>query len=295
MISRFQAGVLFALAAATALGAITTQAKIVYILGGNALTVMLIRFVSTALITGCIVAGRRYWSSGQPVSGAGRGQLRLTLITGVAWSAGMICYLLSVQTVPVSIAALLFYTYPLMVLGVSVAAGNVRLSAALGALFLAAFVGLGLALLNGEIILELKGVALALLAAVGATLTFFIGARVARQVDPFTLTFRVSVIGLVMILPFAQGHIAFPDGTGLVALGGATACYIIGILCQFAALSRLAPASAAFILNFEPVVSILLASGFLGELLSWRQWLGVSLVLLALLASTWIRESRGMN
>ncbi len=295
MISRFQAGVLFALAAATALGAITSQAKIVYLLGGNALTVMLIRFVLTALITGCIVVGRRYCRSERPALDAGRGQFRLILIIGIAWSAGMICYLLSIQTVPVSIAALLFYTYPLMVLGVSVVAGNVRFSTTLGALFLAAFIGLGLALLNGEIILELKGLALALLAAVGATLTFFIGARVAQQVDPFTLTFRVSVIGLFMILPFVQGQIVFPNGAGLAALGGATACYIIGILCQFAALSRLAPASAAFIFNFEPVVSILLASGFLGEVLSWRQWLGVSLVLLALLSSTWMRGSRRMN
>ncbi|MGI9317539.1 MAG: DMT family transporter [bacterium] len=295
MSSRSYAGILYALAAATALGAITTQAKIVYLHGGNAMTVMLIRFVVTVLVTGLVVFGRRFWRRGHAVSQVQSKQWGLILIVGIAWSAGMICYLMSVQSISVSIAALIFYTYPLMVLGVSVVAGHVRFSAVYGALFVSAFIGLGLALLNGEIELAFHGILLALMAAIGATVTFFIGAKVASQTDPLTLTFMVSVIGLVLILPFIQGHFVSPDTTGWLALGGATVCYVIGILSQFAALSRLAPATAAFVLNFEPVVSIVLAAGFLGELLTWRQWLGVSIVMLTLLVSTRVRTAGNKN
>lgn len=290
--SRFHVGVLYALAAAVSLGAITTQAKIVYSQGGSAVTVLLVRFVVTALITGVWVAGRRYREKHRDGPKLKIKQTGSIILVGFAWSAGMICYLMSVQIISVSIAALIFYTYPLMVLGVTAASGHVRFSIALGGLFVFAFAGLGLALLNGELELQLAGVLLALMAAVGATITFFVGAKVAGQTDPLTLTFKVNVVGLVFIIPFLSGHLDWPNTMGWLALGGATLCYVVGILSQFAALSRLPPATAAFVLNLEPVVSILLAAGVLGELLSLRQWIGVGIVMLTLLGSTRMRTSQ---
>ena len=283
--SKIRAGIILALATAVSLGAITTQAKIVYLQGGNALTVLLVRFVVTSLLTGIWLMGRHFTSHGGVSMGSIR-QSGPTLLVGIAWSVGMLCYLMSVQSISVSIAALIFYTYPLMVLAISVIVGQGKFTVTLIALFVSAFVGLGLALLHGELRLEWEGVALALMAAVGATLTFFVGAKVAINTDPISLTFKVSVIGLLIILPLIWRNLAVPDADGWLALGGATACYVIGILCQFAALARLAPATAAFILNLEPVVSIVLANGFLEESLTVRQWIGVSIVMIVLLAST---------
>lgn len=293
--SRFHVGVLYALAAAVSLGAITTQAKIVYAHGGSAVTVLLVRFVVTALITGVWAAGRQYGKKHRAGPKVKIKQTGSIVLVGIAWSGGMICYLMSVQIISVSVAALIFYTYPLIVLGVTAALGHVRFSAALAALFVFAFVGLGLALLNEELELQLAGVLLALMAAVGATITFFVGAKVAGQTDPVTLTFKVSVVGLVIIIPFLSGHLESPNTMGWLALGGATLCYIVGILSQFAALSRLHPATAAFVLNLEPVVSILLAAGVLGELLSIRQWIGVGIVMLTLLGSTRMSASQIKN
>lgn len=292
--SRLRTGILFALVTAVSLGAITTQAKIVYIQGGNALTVLLIRFVVTSLLTGLWLLGRRF-TSNREVSVTADRRYGLIFLVGIAWSAGMLCYLMSVQTISVSIAALIFYTYPLMVLAVSVIAGQGRLSFSLSALFVSAFIGLGLALLHGDLKLEFYGVALALMAAVGATVTFFVGAKVASSTDPISLTFKVSVIGLVIIVPLLRGHLAFPAVDGWLALCGATACYVVGILCQFAALSRLAPATAAFILNLEPVVSIVLANGFLEESLTVRQWIGVSIVMIVILLSTRVANINRAN
>jgi len=66
---------------------------------------------------------------------------------------------------------------------------------------------------------------------------------------------------------------------GILALGLATLFYLVAILSQFEALARLPAAQAAFLLNLEPVVSILLASMVLNETLSLIQVSGVVLVI----------------
>ncbi len=72
---------------------------------------------------------------------------------------------------------------------------------------------------------------------------------------------------------------------GIIALGAATLCYLVAILSQFQALARLPAARTAFLLNMEPVVSILLAYLVLSETLSILQACGVVLVLTATILS----------
>ena len=82
------------------------------------------------------------------------------------------------------------------------------------------------------------------------------------------------------------GSLALPDsGQGVIALGTATLCYLVAILSQFQALARLPAARAAFLLNLEPVVSILLAYLVLSETLSIMQASGVVLVLSMIILS----------
>ena len=58
--TKTQAGVIFALLTAIGLGSITTQAKIFYADGGNAMTLMLVRFlVSTIVFASLITLKRR--------------------------------------------------------------------------------------------------------------------------------------------------------------------------------------------------------------------------------------------
>jgi drug/metabolite transporter (DMT)-like permease len=70
-----------------------------------------------------------------------------------------------------------------------------------------------------------------------------------------------------------------------LALGLATLFYLVAILSQFQALARLPAARAAFLLNLEPVVSILLASLVLQESLSVVQASGVLLVISVVILS----------
>ena len=289
-VSNIRAGVIFALLTATGLGAITTQAKIIYADGGNAMTVMFTRFLISTLVFGLLLAIKRQ-------SFQVDRQLRLPVIAvGFVWSGAMICYLLSVESISVSLAVLLLYSYPLLVLIYSIMSGQLSPSPLLVLVFFIAFLGLYLALSGGEVKLDATGLVLALLAGLGAAFTFIKGAQVAPRLSPLLLTFWINAIGLLMIIPLVYTQFSLPvSTTGLVSLGAATLFYIIAILCQFQALARLPAATAAFILNLEPVVSILLASIILKEQLSNQQWLGVILVISVLVASVRIKSSQSVS
>ena len=114
-LSKRNSGVIFALLTACGLGAITTLAKIFYADGGNALTLMLIRTVASTLVFGLLLLIRQDSFRVDPA-------LRTSLVAlGIFWSGGMVCYLVAVETISVSIAVLIFYFYPLVVLAYSIA------------------------------------------------------------------------------------------------------------------------------------------------------------------------------
>ncbi len=275
-----QLGVLFALLTACGLGAITTLAKLFYADDGNALTLMLVRFIASTLVFGLFLLLR-----GNSFKVESRQRLSLSLL-GIVWSAAMICYLLAVETISVSLAVLIFYFYPLQVLAYSVLRGQLKASPVLIALFCAAFAGLYLALSGGTITLNPTGILLAALASCGAAFTFICGARVAAKMSPLLISFWVNAAGLVMILPLMPGNLALPTASaGTLALGLATLFYLVAILSQFEALARLSAARAAFLLNLEPVVSILLASLVLNETLSPIQLSGMILVITVVILS----------
>ena len=289
-ISNLRAGVIYALLTATGLGAITTLAKIIYADGGNAMTLMFTRFLVSTLVFGLLIAIKRH-------SFIVDRKFRLPVIAvGFVWSGAMICYLLSVETISVSLAVLLLYSYPLLVLTYSILGKYLFPSRPVVLIFFIAFLGLYLALSGGEVKLDGRGLSLALLAGGGAAFTFIKGAQIAPKLNPLVMTFWINAVGLVMIIPLIYTQFSLPtSSSGLTSLGAATLFYVIAILCQFQALARLPAATAAFILNLEPVVSILLASIILHEQLSNLQWLGVVLVISVLVASTRIKASHPVS
>jgi drug/metabolite transporter (DMT)-like permease len=283
---KVHAGMLFALVTACGLGAITTQAKIFYADGGNALTLMLARFAASTLVFGLILLVRR-----RSFQVEKRQRVPLFLL-GVVWSGAMICYLVAVETISVSLAVLILYFYPLLVLAYSLVKRQLKTSAALIALFCTAFFGLYLALSGGEIRLDVNGLLFAAMASCGVAFTFLCGARVAPSMSPLLMTFWINCVGLLMILPLMAGRLALPlAAAGSVALGLATAFYLVAILSQFEALARLSAARAAFLLNLEPVVSILLAGMILNEMLSVVQVSGVILVISVVILSLRFKPS----
>jgi drug/metabolite transporter (DMT)-like permease len=279
-LSKRHGGMIFALVTACGLGAITTLAKVFYDDGGDAVTLMLVRLLASTLVFGLLLACRR---DSFRVARAQRTSLGMI---GLFWSGGMICYLSAVETISVSLAVLIFYTYPLLVLAWSIFRRQLPPSPFLIALFMAAFYGLYLALSGSEIHLGFGGVLFALLASCGAAFTFIRGARVAPGLSPLVMTFWINATGLLLILPLLLNGVAMPATMqGMTALVLATLFYLVAILSQFEALARLPAARAAFLLNLEPVVSIVLARLVLDETLSLTQASGVILVITVIILS----------
>lgn len=270
-------GVIYALAAAAGLGAITTQAKIIYSDGGNALTVIFWRFTFSIILIGLIVLLKK--QSFQ----ISKGRRTPVFLLGFVWSGAMICYLLSVQTISVSLAVLILYSYPLMVMLISLFTGKMKLTGWVVAAFILAFIGIGLMLGGGKIVTHPLGITFAVLAASGAAFTFIKGGDIAPTLNPVVLTFWVNFVGIFLVIPLVWDQFSMPKSNiGLICLIGATLCYIVAMLAQFAALAIIPAAKAAFIFNLEPVVSILLAVIFLSESLSQIQWMGAGIVVTVL-------------
>ncbi|MEM7194042.1 MAG: EamA family transporter [Pseudomonadota bacterium] len=293
MAGTLSAGVLYALATAVTIGSITTFARVYYNEGGDGTSLMMVRFVASASLIGLFAL-----TTGRSLI-VGQHERRSVFKVALVWAASMICYLKSVETISVSLAVLILYTYPLLVLMLSML--NKRIDASLGhiLLFVLAFVGLALALFSGDVRIDSLGLTLACCAALGAAYTFFAGADVAPRVSSWAISFWTSVIGVVLLSPFMGDGIARPTGSaGLWALIIATLCYAVAVVCQFAALSRMSAAKASFLLNLEPVVSILLAAVVLSETLTLIQWAGVVLILGVLFGSSgtlFRRPSDGEN
>jgi drug/metabolite transporter (DMT)-like permease len=279
-------GMVFALVTACGLGAITTMAKVFYSEGGDAGTLMLVRFLASTLAFGLLLLIRRDRFT------VDRAQRLPLLLIGLFWSGGMICYLSAVETLSVSLAVLIFYSYPLLVLAWSIVNRQLKASAGLIGLFVAAFTGLYLALSGSDIKVDINGLLFALMAACGAAFTFIGGARVAPTMPPLLMTFWVNAAGIALIAPMLLDGISLPDAAnGLLALLLATLFYLVAILSQFEALARLPAARAAFLLNLEPVVSILLARLVLDETLSLTQVSGVILVISVVILSIRFKPS----
>jgi len=279
-------GRLLGLLAATVLGLNTTFARLAYDAGSNPVTVLGGRFLACTLLIGIavILLGRPFVIP--------RGSRLPTLSVTAIGFIGPTCYLWSVVFLPVSLAALLFYTFPLIVAVISHFQEGARLGPMRIGSFLLAFTGLVIALSPSLSELDWRGIALASVAAVSTAVTFILSRRLVSELGVFTFTMYMSAGSVVLIMGIILlvGGIALPENTiGWTGLSGAAFGFVVGILAMFTAIKHVGSATAAMLLNLEPLITILAAAIVLGERLTMLQFTGGIMVVTALILST--RES----
>jgi drug/metabolite transporter (DMT)-like permease len=275
-------GRLYGLIAATFLGVNTTFARLAYDGGSNPFTVVGSRFLFCAIAVAVTIrlVRRTYVIP--------RRTRLLTLGVTVVWFLTTTSYLSSVLFIPVSLAALVFYTFPLMVVGLSPLMERARFGPARVGAFLLAFAGLAIALSPSFHSLDWRGIALAFLAAIGAAITLILSKRLVSEQGVFTFTLYMSTGSVLLITGIMQigGGIALPqDATGWIGLSGATVGFVVGILTMFSAIQYVGPSPTSLIMNLEPLISILAAAVVLGERLTVLQFVGAVMVISALILS----------
>lgn len=291
--ANLQMGQLMALSSAAFLGVNTSLARLAYEGGSNPGTVVFLRIVMTALVVGgIIIFARRSFALPKaailPIFGVGF----CVVFQGVA-------YLSSVNYIPVGLAVLLFYTFPLMVALSSWIIDKQEVDRARLIAFLFAFGGIGLAVGPSFNVLDWRGIALALVGAVGVAFTFIFTAQSLKHVGSTAVSFYSNVFAIPMMaitMMMMGGYQPPATDVGILGLLGVCIFYSLAVAMQYAAIHSIGKAFTALLSNIEPVVSIAAGALLLGEVLSGLQYMGGLIVVTSLVVSDMIaRRSRKVS
>lgn len=269
-------GVLIGLLAATGLGLAVAVSRFAYEGGTNGETVATCRAVAVTIwvFVYCRLSGRRLrlprtiW-----LNCLGLGALTALMFFG---NVG------AVEYIPVALVALLYFTYPPMIAVINVVFVRERLPPGSFAAVAIAFLGLALMLGVSLQAVDLRGVALVLGAAVATAWNAVWLARRVAHLDPFIVTFHMAVVAAVLLLALSAGggFFDFPEtAAGWAGLVGVVVLQGGSVPLYFIALARVGALKSGMITNLQPVVSIVAAYIFFGELLTPLQGIGGAMVL----------------
>ena len=257
----------------------TIFARLTYDAGSDAVTVLALRYSVVALLLYLYfrLRGQPPWLP--PPLG------RKAIGVGLLVAAYAFGYLGAVQYIPVSLAVLIFYTYPLLT-GVGARLFERE------ALSPGKLLALGLGLLGVALAVEVtltgidaRGLGLAALGAVGIAASIIASQRAMRTTGSLSVTFYVNLVAAFVYLAVGllRGGFALPDtAAGWHALLAMPLFFSVGIIGFFAAVSLIGGVKTATIMNVEPVFTVLGAVLVLGEHLAPLQLLGAALVVLAI-------------
>lgn len=272
---------LLASAAAIGFAFNTTAAKVAYAGGTNPLSVLTLRsFLAALLVLTILLFARRslYLPLRQRLTAFGIGALLALYSYGV---------LGSIQFIPIALAILIFYTFPLLTSVYMWVSGRARPTWTTAIALVVAFVGLALALDVTGARPSLAGVALAAMAALGITAVIVLNNRVVGKGDSRPVTFHMMVSATVIfaVITFIAGDFALPStAMSWAAFTLGPAVYAGAIVTIFIAMSLAGPVPTSLSMNLEPIASMLFGFLALGEVLSPIQLVGAGLVIAAVLS-----------
>ena len=261
-------------------GSITAFARLAYDDGTTPITIIAVRNAIFVLgfgawlifARGGFVLPRRAWYA----------SLLLGLLMAL-WGYG---YMSSVAYIPVSLAALLYFTFPLLVGVIAAVTGQERMTLLRALALLVAFAGLALALGPAWEGLDWRGVALVMTGSITCAVAHVFVAPIFRDYDIVAVNFLAHLWMLIgfTIYGIAMHDFVLPRSTeGQFIVMAVVVFYIAAYTLWSLAIRWIGPVRTAGMMNLEPVVSVAAAALILGERLGPVQLAGCALVLLALM------------
>jgi drug/metabolite transporter (DMT)-like permease len=251
--------------------------KFVFSGGANLSTALFFRFFLSALI---------FWAIALTYEGIPKLKLRiwiiLLLMGGIGYASMSGLYLSSVSYIPASLAALLLYTYPIIVAVLSIVTRQESFSwhkiigvliSSFGLVFV---LGLNFNTVN------LTGVLLAFGASLVYSLYIIAGNYVLKEISPLLST---AVICSSASVTYAIAGLStsftwnLPLLTWIEILGIAVFCSILAMLTFFYGVKAIGPTSASVISTLEPILTFLFAALLFDERFTMIQGLGGILVI----------------
>ena len=278
-------GTFCAIGAGILFGFIGPVTKIAYNLGvGLGLAIVLRYLIAALLITPFIIVKKPSFSMYKQQIWL----LMFLTIGSIFLTTGL---LISVKYIDASLAILIFCTYPIIVLIVSMLFYKEKINLKIKLIFLVVFVGLFLVLGPSSESLNVVGVISAIIASVGASTIILVNQKLSnRNINPihinaFTNLFN-SIFFLTIIVFFFDINVNLNLNAWIVILISAF-CYAIAFFLQLLAIPRIGQSKTALLLYTEPIVAVLASIILLKEVLNLYQSIGAIIVISSLIFATY--------
>jgi drug/metabolite transporter (DMT)-like permease len=272
--------------AALSFSGVDVMVKVVFASGMDVMTMVSLRGM-------IVVAFMFVWLRLQPprVWHTNRQRLMAWFIGGL-FGGTMYGLMEAISLLPVSIAILAYFAYPLLTGIAGGITGIDRLSWPALLTALAAFLGLALMLGSGSATLSAAGIVWALAAAGFRTASLLLTRAYLNGTDA-RLTTWYSMLPSTLL--FVVGSIAIGDWhapgsvLGWTAFAGSSVCSTLSTLLIYISTNRIGPFRTAFIMNLEPTMTTILSLLLLGEWLTPLQALGAGVMLVSLCVFQFVR------
>jgi drug/metabolite transporter (DMT)-like permease len=285
MASTRLSGVLFVLFSATGFGAMAIFGKVAFASGASTTTVLFLRFLSAGTLMVALMAILRLaWPRGR--------DLYILIGMGALGYAGQsFLFFSALHHATAGLTGLLLYLHPSLVIIGSAAIGRRRLTFTKVLLALGSLLGILLTVSDG-----LAGTPTGIMFGIGAALVYTVYILVGEKVTSRTgaisagcviMLSAATVFGIAM----AVTGPCFPkEPIGWLAVASiAVFSTLMPIVFFFAGMRRVGAGDASTLSTLEPVVTLLLAYFFLGEVLGPMQTFGAAMVIAAVIILTRIR------
>jgi drug/metabolite transporter (DMT)-like permease len=220
--------------------------------------------------------------------------MALLLFQGLVGSLGTsLIFAYSLLYLPVSVAILLLYLYPILVLAAGMVLWHKRVSRkeVLALLLTLAGTVLASGILAGAGTLTLRGLGLGLLAAVCYAVFTLSGEAVLKRVSPLVaLSYAHWFSSLALVLLLRQDALLIPwqsRATWVLSFILTIIASLLPFYFVLVGIKYIGSDKAAILSTFELPMTFLLAALILGEFPKWPQWAGGCLVLAGIILLNW--------
>jgi drug/metabolite transporter (DMT)-like permease len=276
------AGIFLALVSAVFFALANTLAGVAYTGGSNPFTLSATRFILPALFLILLPKGKAIALERRPAI--------VAALLGVISVAYTFALLKAIELLPVSIAILIFYLFPILTAFILAALGAGRLTAKTLTSALIVFAGLGLALAVKFNELNTVGMMAGLVSAVGFAIVCSVSNRLMSDQDSRTVTLYLSAaatVAMIVVSCLNLDNVRFPvTASGWSALILSNVLYAAAIIGFYRSIAMVGAGAATFFLNLEPIVVIATGYVVLDQMISSWQMVGVAIVVAALISAS---------
>ena len=281
-------GILIALGAGVFFGVIGPLTKNAYNVGAGVGLAIFLRYLVALIVVSPIILKQKNLLNTYIAN------FKYFLLITVGSILLTIGLLLSVNYINVSLAIVVFCTYPIIVLIISIFITKEKILNTIKILFITTFFGLFLALSPSFENLDFIGVLFAFIASIGASIMIVVNQTMAKKnLTPIQINIFINLTNTIFFLIFLNLFFSINFNIGWKAFGILlipSLSYAIALFLQLFAIPRIGQTKTALFLYLEPITGILGAVILLNEVLNNTQIIGTCIVILSLTASTYFSK-----